>query len=107
MNFYGKNLRKKAIRPTALKSIRGGSDSTERTEDKSIEDVRAASGNVTETENNKTEIKEEIMDKSQIEKAEELVKTGKKVKIEKKDKGLYERAEVTVLTDDNKMLLKD
>lgn len=89
MNFFGKTLRKKVIRPTVSKSIK---TTEEVVENNNVEEVK-------ETED---------MDKAQIAKVEDLVnKAPKKVKVEKKDKGLYERAEVTVVTDDNKMLLKD
>lgn len=85
MNFFGKTLRKKTIRPSVLKNIQNGP-----------------------VENKKEYKNEEKMDNKKIAMAEELItKTPKKVKVEKKEKGLYERAEVTVVTDDNKILLKD
>lgn len=71
---------------------------------------------VEQKETNKEEIKKEDMntiDVNQVNailQAEEEIKLPKrKVKVEKKDKGLFERTENSrvILTEDNKMLLND
>ena len=78
-----KNVRRKNIKPTPI--------------------------NKTDKEN-KIINNEEMNSSETIKQVEKIMdKPNKKVKLEKKEKGLYERAEdkVTIITEDNKCLLND
>lgn len=61
-------------------------------------------------ENNDFNKKKEMDEKERLKKIEDLVGTKapkRKVKVEKKDKGIIERTETVLITEDNKMLLND
>lgn len=89
IKFIGKRIIEKNVRKRHVKSIKD---------------------NKTDKEN-KIISKEEMNNTETIKQVEQIMdKPNKKsVKIEKKEKGLYERAEdkVTIITEDNKCLLND
>lgn len=86
--FIGKKLYKKYVRPTCNNKV--PHKEIENKEDKQIKDM-----------NEKIEKIEEILTVDKLPK--------RKVKVEKKDKGLIERTEnsTILITEDNKMLLND
>lgn len=97
--FLGKNPHKKYVRQIPNRSIPHTIVLTKKTEEIEI------------NENNVTETKDDMADE-RLEKIENImgVKAPKrKVKVEKKDKGLIERTDnsTILLTEDNKMLLND
>lgn len=90
--FIGKKITKKYVRPN---SNRG------------IPHKVAPKEEIIEKKTKETDMNDKI---EQVKTALDIEKTPKrKVKVEKKDKGLYERTEEStiLLTEDNKMLLND
>ncbi len=90
--FIGKKITKKYVRPN---SNRG------------IPHKVAPKGEIIEKKTKETDMNDKI---EQVKAALDIEKAPKrKVKVEKKDKGLYERTEEStiLLTEDNKMLLND
>ena len=90
--FIGKKITKKYVRPN---SNRG------------IPHKVAPKEEIIEKKTKETDMNDKI---EQVKKALDIEKAPKrKVKVEKKDKGLYERTEEStiLLTEDNKMLLND
>lgn len=90
--FIGKKIIKRYVRPN---SNRG------------IQHKVAPKEEIIEKKTKETDMNDKI---EQIKTALDIEKTPKrKVKVEKKDKGLYERTEEStiLLTEDNKMLLND
>ena len=90
--FIGKKITKKYVRPN---SNRG------------IPHKVAPKEEIIEKKTKETDMNDKI---EQVKTALDMEKTPKrKVKVEKKDKGLYERTEEStiLLTEDNKMLLND
>lgn len=102
LRFFGKNPRKKYVRQIPNRHI----VNTVATEEKKVETV------VKEEKENKESKKNKKMADERLEKIEKIVGTKapkRKVKVEKKDKGLFERTEnsTVLLTEDNKMVLND
>lgn len=94
VRFFGKNPHRKLVR---------------RIPNRNIPQVVSVENKV---EENKTKKEDKVMADERLEKIEQI--TGlkapkRKVKVEKKDKGLIERTEnsTILLTEDNKMLLND
>jgi len=92
--FMGKNPRRKYIRPIPNRNV------------SNVVNVEK------KTEENKINKQDKEMADERLEKIEQIVAAKapkRKVKIEKKDKGLFERTEnsTILLTEDNKMLLND
>lgn len=59
---------------------------------------------------NNNKIVNDAMEERKLDKIEKIVgleKPKKRIKVEKKEKGLVERTDVVVLTEDNKILLND
>jgi len=100
--FFGKNPYKKYVRQIPNRKIKHVVANFEKKEEKA-----------TEKKQENKEIKEDTnMADERLEKIEQIVGTKapkRKVKVEKKDKGLIERTEnsTILLTEDNKMLLND
>ena len=106
VRFNGKKAQNKFIRPIPNAWIRrtiAVAPSAEQTDEKEEEKVEEAKKK--NTENNMADKRiaqaQQVLDVNQLPK--------KQVRVEKKDKGLYERAEnsVTLITEDNKMILND
>lgn len=101
--FIGKRPHRKIVRPTSNSAIpHKVTDNMVIKKDVPVEEVK-----------NNEEKKEEIIMNDKINKIDEVLNTDKlpkrKVKVEKKDKGLFERTEnsAILITEDNKMLLND
>ena len=100
--FFGKKPSKKYVRPLRNSAV---------THKVNIELLKTDENKVNEVENNEINNTDDMNDE-RLAKVEALagVKAPKrKVKIEKKDKGLIERTEnsTIVLTEENKMMLND
>ena len=96
--IIGKNIITKHIRQFSQKKDNNADNTAIVKEEKTVKE--------------KKEKKEKDMADKRLKKIEAIVgekAPKRKVKVEKKDKGLFERTEnsVTVLTEDNKMLLND
>lgn len=90
--FIGKKITKRYVRPNS---------------NRSIPHKVASQEEITEKKTKETDMNDKI---EQVKAALDIEKAPKrKVKVEKKDKGLYERTEEStiLLTEDNKMLLND
>ena len=90
--FIGKKITKKYVRPNSNRGIPHKVDPKEE---------------IIEKKTKETDMNDKI---EQVKTALDIEKAPKrKVKVEKKDKGLYERTEEStiLLTEDNKMLLND
>lgn len=119
MRFMGKRPYKKYVRPIRNNAVKHVE--TETVVEETVVSMPKAAEVIIEKENDtkveetpneiKSNSEDETMDK--LEKVESIVSSSKdkrrRVKVEKKDKGLYERTtESTILlTEDNKMLLND
>lgn len=114
--FIGKNIRKKVVRPMK-NSVKYKNYTTIIAEKKEAEVQKEVEEQpiVEETpkkENKKQKKNKEMVNENKLSQLEALAGTipaNATVKIEKADKGLYERTEESkvVLTEDNKMLLND
>ena len=93
--IIGKNIITKHIRQFSQKKDNNADNTAIVKEEKTVKENK--------------EKKEKDMADERLKKIEAIVAPKRKVKVEKKDKGLFERTEnsVTVLTEDNKMLLND
>lgn len=96
--IIGKNIITKRIRQFSQKKDNNADNTAIVKEEKTVKENK--------------EKKEKDMADERLKKIEAIVgekAPKRKVKVEKKDKGLFERTEnsVTVLTEDNKMLLND
>ena len=90
--FIGKKITKRYVRPNS---------------NRSIPHKVASQEEITEKKTKETDMNDKI---EQVKDALDIEKAPKrKIKVEKKDKGLYERTEEStiLLTEDNKMLLND
>lgn len=99
-NFFGKSMHRKFVRPIPPSAIVHKIEAPKEAEEKQVVDENK-------------EVKEKVnMADERLEKIEKIVGTkapSKKVKVEKKDRGLFERTKEStiVLTEDNQMLLTD
>lgn len=114
--FIGKNIKKKIVRPMK-NSVKNRNfavtmekpsvvSKTNKTEEKKEEET------VPQKENKKTKKGKEMIAENKLAQMEAIAGTSlpkMNVKVEKVDKGLYERTEEStiLLTEDNKMLLND
>ena len=126
--FIGKNLSKKVVRPikNAVKYGKKNVDSDDKkaivvaTDNKVVEEIvtketvtkEAVINKTPKKENNKQKKNKDMVDENKLSKMEAIIATElpkANVKVEKGDKGLYERTEnsTILLTEDNKMLLTD
>ena len=126
--FIGKNLSKKVVRPikNAVKYGKKNVDSDDKktivvaTDNKVVEEIVTKETVTKETVINKTPKKEnkkqkknkDMVNENKLSQMEAIIATElpkANVKVEKGDKGLYERTEnsTILLTEDNKMLLTD
>ena len=126
--FIGKNLSKKVVRPikNAVKYGKKNVDSDDKkaivvaTDNKVVEETVTKEAVTKETVINKTPKKEnkkqkknkDMVNENKLSQMEAIIATElpkANVKVEKGDKGLYERTEnsTILLTEDNKMLLTD
>lgn len=96
-NFFGRTLRKKVVKPINVVNQKV-SNPVEKSE-KPQKNNKVIKKNDDMVSNTQIEDLKAIMDKENDSK--------KKVKVIKKDKDLYERMDVQVITEDNKLLLKD
>lgn len=102
VRFLGKNPRRKNVRPIPNRNFKH----VVTTDSKKTENV------VKENQENKIINEDKDMADKRLEKIEQLMGAKapkRKVKVERKDKGLIERTEnsTILLTEDNKMLLND
>lgn len=111
--FIGKVLRKKVVRPLK-NSVKYGNINTVNIEEKNNIEVveEAVVETVSKKENKKTKKDKEMVNENKLAQMEAIAGTAStktNVKIEKSEKGLYERTEnsTILLTEDNKMLLTD
>lgn len=108
--FIGKVLRKKVVRPLK-NSVKYGNINTVNVEEKTdVEEVVVET--ISKKENKKSKKDKEMVNENKLAQMEVIAgiasaKTN--VKVEKADKGLYEKTEnsTILLTEDNKMLLND
>lgn len=109
MRFFGKNPRRKYVRRTPNRNISQTVDAAiEKKEEKPI--INEVLTNEIQ-ENNDLKDNTDMADE-RLEKIEKITGTKapkRRVKVEKKDKGLIERTEnsTILITEDNKMLLND
>ena len=119
VRFNGKKAQNKFIRPIPNAWIRrtiAVAHSAEQTDEKVEEKVEETTEQVEKTASQRKAKKkntENNMADKRIAQAQQVLDVNqlpkKQVRVEKKDKGLYERAEnsVTLITEDNKMILND
>lgn len=132
VKFIGKNVRKKVVRPLKnsmkYKNVSGAivADVGHIVKDNIVEDIKQDDivGNIesedvqiietpkTKKENKKQRKNKEMVNENKLTQLEAIAGTDipqPTVKVEKLDKGLYERTEnsTVLLTEDNKMLLND
>ena len=121
--FIGKNLGKKVVRPikNAVKYGKKNVDSDDKktivvaTDNKVVEETVTKEAVIKETpkkENKKQKKNKDMVNENKLSQMEAIIATElpkANVKVEKGDKGLYERTEnsTILLTEDNKMLLTD
>lgn len=111
--FIGKNVRKMVVRPIK-NSIKYKKPTvvTAHVEPNIIESENVVSDVAPKKENKKQKKNKEMVNENKLAQMEAIVNSDApkaKVKVEKADKGLYERTEnsTILLTEDNKMLLND
>lgn len=111
--FIGKNLRKAVIRPIKNSvKYRRPKHIIGTTVNEVIEPEKIISETAPKKENKKQKKNKEMVNENKLTQMEAIVNSDApkaNVKIEKADKGLYERTEnsTILLTEDNKMLLND
>lgn len=121
--FIGKKLNKKVVRPikNAVKYGKKNVDSDDKkaivvaTDNKVVEKTVTKEAVIKETpkkENKKQKKNKDMVNENKLSQMEAIIATElpkANVKVEKGDKGLYERTEnsTILLTEDNKMLLTD
>ena len=126
--FIGKNLSKKVVRPlkNAVKYGKKNVDSDDKkaivaaTDNKVVEEIvtketvtkEAVIKKTPKKENKKQKKNKDMVNENKLTQMEAIIATDlpkANVKVEKGDKGLYERTEnsTILLTEDNKMLLTD
>lgn len=118
--FIGKNIKKKIVRP--MKNSVKYQNYQAVVEDKTVKEIEKAQKEVvtetvaevevTKKENKKQKKNKEMVSENKLTQIEALagVETSKtNVKVEKSEKGLFEKTEnsTVLLTEDNKMLLND
>lgn len=108
--FIGKILRKKVVRP--LKN--SAKIQTEKVVDDVVEEPKKTDESTVETqpkkENKKQKKNKDMVSENKLSQIEAIAGVNSSnVKVEKSEKGLYERTEnsTILLTEDNKMLLND
>lgn len=117
--FIGKNLHKRVVRPmknsarnknyiqfALAKEAKMKEEKSKVVEGKNVEEVEP------KKENKKTKKTKEMVSENKLTQMEAIAGTNlpkQEVKVEKGDKGLYERTEnsTILLTEDNKMVLND
>lgn len=108
--FIGKVLRKKVVRPLK-NSVKYGNINPVNVEEKTdVEEVVVET--ISKKENKKSKKDKEMVNENKLAQMEVIAGTASaktNVKVEKADKGLYEKTEnsTILLTEDNKMLLND
>ena len=120
--FIGKNLGKKVVRPikNAVKYGKKSNGDDKKaivvaTDNKVVEETVTKEAVIKETpkkENKKQKKNKDMVNENKLSQMEAIIATElpkANVKVEKGDKGLYERTEnsTILLTEDNKMLLTD
>ena len=120
--FIGKNLSKKVVRPikNAVKYGKKSNGDDKKaiaaaTDNKVVEETVTKEAVIKETpkkENKKQKKNKDMVNENKLSQMEAIIATElpkANVKVEKGDKGLYERTEnsTILLTEDNKMLLTD
>ena len=120
--FIGKNLSKKVVRPikNAVKNSKKSNGDDKKaivvaTDNKVVEETVTKEAVIKETpkkENKKQKKNKDMVNENKLSQMEAIIATElpkANVKVEKGDKGLYERTEnsTILLTEDNKMLLTD
>ena len=120
--FIGKNLGKKVVRPikNAVKYGKKGNGDDKKaiataTDNKVVEETVTKEAVIKKTpkkENKKQKKNKDMINENKLSQMEAIIATElpkANVKVEKGDKGLYERTEnsTILLTEDNKMLLTD
>ena len=121
--FIGKNLGKKVVRPikNAVKYGKKNVDSDDKkvivavTDNEVVEETvtkETATKETPKKENKKQKKNKDMVNENKLSQMEAIIATElpkANVKVEKGDKGLYERTEnsTILLTEDNKMLLTD
>lgn len=116
--FIGKNLSKKVVRPikNAVKYGKKNVDSDDKkaivaaTDNEVVEEI--VTKETPKKENKKQKKNKDMVNENKLSQMEAIIATElpkANVKVEKGDKGLYERTEnsTILLTEDNKMLLTD
>lgn len=113
VKFIGKNLRKKVVRPikNSVKN-KNVSNTIAVLHENIVENEVVTSENLQKKENKKQKKNKEMINEKKLLHMEGIVSADmpkSNVKVEKADKGLYERTEnsTILLTEDNKMLLND
>lgn len=111
--FIGKNLRKKVVRPikNSVKNKKV-SNTTTVVYENDVKNEVVTSEKLQKKENKKQKKNKEMINENKLSQMEAIVSADmpkSNVKVEKADKGLYERTEnsTILLTEDNKMLLID
>ena len=120
--FIGKNLSKKVVRPlkNAVKYGKKSNGDDKKaivvaTDNKVVEEIVTKEAVIKKTpkkENKKQKKNKDMVNENKLSQMEAIIATElpkANVKVEKGDKGLYERTEnsTILLTEDNKMLLTD
>lgn len=116
--FIGKNIRNRVVRPMKNSSKNKNYNTVmiakeEKAKEAKAEALMAAVAQEAEKKENKRQKKsKDMVSENKLSQMEAIVGESlpkKNVKIEKADKGLYERTEecTVLLTEDNKMLLND
>ena len=120
--FIGKNLAKKVVRPikNAVKYGKKSNGGDKKaivvaTDNKVVEEIVTKEAVIKKTpkkENKKQKKNKDMVNENKLSQMEAIIATElpkANVKVEKGDKGLYERTEnsTNLLTEDNKMLLTD
>lgn len=118
--FIGKNLGKKVVRPIKNavkygKKSNGDNKKAIVTDNKVVEEIVTKEAVIKKTpkkENKKQKKNKDMVNENKLSQMEAIIATElpkANVKVEKGDKGLYERTEnsTILLTEDNKMLLTD
>ena len=120
--FIGKNLAKKVVRPikNAVKYGKKSNGDDKKaivaaTDNEVVEEIVTKEAVIKETpkkENKKQKKNKDMVNENKLSQMEAIIATElpkANVKVEKGDKGLYERTEnsTILLTEDNKMLLTD
>lgn len=118
--FIGKNLAKKVVRPIKNavkygKKSNGDNKKAIVTDNKVVEEIVTKEAVIKKTpkkENKKQKKNKDMVNENKLSQMEAIIATElpkANVKVEKGDKGLYERTEnsTILLTEDNKMLLTD